>query len=60
MICTRCQVNSEKPELKRDPDDPLYAICPQCKTRIPNRDGKIKFRGRPPKAKESGDVKRVD
>lgn len=52
MICTLCQVYSEKPELKRDPTDPDYAICPRCLTRFPNRDGKIKFRGRPPKKKE--------
>lgn len=51
MKCTLCQVYSEKPELKRDPDDANYAICPRCKTRIANFDGAIKFRGRPPKVK---------
>jgi uncharacterized paraquat-inducible protein A len=52
MKCPLCQVFSEKPELKRDPDDSNYAICPRCKTRVPNHDGKIKFRGRTPKKKE--------
>lgn len=52
MKCALCQVYSEQPELKRDPTDPNYAWCPRCKTRIPNFDGKIKFRGRPPKPKE--------
>jgi len=53
MKCALCQVYSEQPELKRDLTDPNFAVCPRCGTRIPNYDGKIKFRGRPPKKFEA-------
>jgi hypothetical protein len=51
VICALCRVHSEQPVLIRDPQDPHFAYCPRCHTRIPNYDGVIKFKGRPPGAK---------
>jgi hypothetical protein len=50
MKCTVCG----KGELKRCPDEPNMAYCSNdaCAIRVPNHDGKIKFRGRPRKEEE--------
>ena len=53
--CPRCLGLTKQPWLMRDPDDPLMAMCPVCKFKMPNRDGRILFRGRPPKVKEKND-----
>jgi hypothetical protein len=45
MKCLNCK----EVEYKRAKDNPLIAECPKCGNRMPNGDGKIKFRGRPPK-----------
>jgi hypothetical protein len=42
----------DKPIMKRDPENPLVAVCPSCGLHMANGDGHIGFRGRPLKKKE--------
>lgn len=43
----------DKPFLRRDPANPIMALCPLCNLHVANGDGNILFRGRPPKVKET-------
>lgn len=54
-LCPNCIHNDgvvTKPYLKRDPANPIMALCPGCGLHVANGDGHVGFRGRPPKPKE--------